>query len=423
MNILKRLFKSKEKADPTPVSYNMSVSEFRAWVDSSHSEILKKTESFYTGRFPVIESSLKALEKSNRRLINAPVVGTFDIRIVKRAKSNRENVMKQVEFLSEKLKTPQKRDIPSLSSFNSAARLSFQTCMENMGKSFYYTKAVFPYESADVADHLESVGQIIKNMNEEASAYLMELEKTQNAVESLKEYERMNDMVLKEEKNITSKKNHVLDLKYEKESISREIKSFEESDAGKAYKSLRNDIEKMKNEEKKALENLQALLRPLFGHLSSLTKLHESGRYTLSPDLKKQVDMCWENFECLDDDFFKRLKKIFEDEHLDIQLPKKEKARYYAEYAELYFPSRKQNVSNVRNALKQKQRDLLKTDVSIYESLFQKETDALNQIKSNEEEIESLIRKCESLIRQKKEAQTRLENAVLLLDKKIEIKF
>ena len=71
---------------------------------------------------------------------------------------------------------------------------------------------------------------------------------------------------------------------------------------------------------------MSSLVLPLSGHLSRIKKLHESGRYTLKPEVKQQLDICLADPIRVDLSFFPELQKVFEDNALDMQTQKKEKA-------------------------------------------------------------------------------------------------
>ena len=92
---------------------------------------------------------------------------------------------------------------------------------------------------------------------------------------------------------------------------------------------------------RKAEAGLNSLILPLSGHLSRIKKLHESGRYTLKPEVKKQLDICLQDPVKADPSFFPELQKVFEDNALDMQTQKKEKALSQVKAAITGFPERK----------------------------------------------------------------------------------
>ena len=101
-------------------------------------------EKDVSGLLRELEVSLLELKESNSRLAEAKVEGDFDIRAVKRAKSNRENVTKQVTMLIDKIRVQENKDFRALESFYEAATQNLDTCLENMNRSFRYTRGVFP---------------------------------------------------------------------------------------------------------------------------------------------------------------------------------------------------------------------------------------------------------------------------------------
>jgi hypothetical protein len=111
-----------------------------------------------------LEAALLELKENNSKLAEAKVEGDFDVRAVKRAKSNRENVTKQVAALIDKIKVQDKPDFKTLEEFYDAAVQNLETCLENMDRSFKYTRPVFPQESKDLSESLSRLSRAFKEL-------------------------------------------------------------------------------------------------------------------------------------------------------------------------------------------------------------------------------------------------------------------
>ena len=125
----------------------------------------------------------------------------------------------------------------------------------------------------------------------------------------------------------------------------RLLKSSEKGMPGKVYRTCRKNLMRSESRLKKAEAGLSSLVLPLSGHLSRIKKLHESGRYTLKPEVKKQLDICLEDPIRVDPSFFPELQKVFEDNALDMQTQKKEKALLQVRSLNFGFSGEEKRVS------------------------------------------------------------------------------
>ena len=104
MKWIKKLFGKKEDSSEERGLKEINFKDLPSWLDAVSQKISSRVEKDVSGLVKELEVSLLALKESNSRLAEAKVEGDFDIRAVKRAKSNRENVTKQVATLTDKIR-------------------------------------------------------------------------------------------------------------------------------------------------------------------------------------------------------------------------------------------------------------------------------------------------------------------------------
>ena len=158
MKWIKKLFGKKEDSSEETGLKEIDFEDLPAWLDDSYQKISSGMEKEVSGLLRELEAALLELKESNSRLAEAKVEGDFDVRAVKRAKSNRENVTKQVATLIDKIKVQENTDFKALEGFYEAAVQNLETCLENMDRSFKYTRGVFPQESKEVSESLSRLG-------------------------------------------------------------------------------------------------------------------------------------------------------------------------------------------------------------------------------------------------------------------------
>ena len=166
MKWIKKLFGKQESSHEKTISSEVSFDELPALLEESSQKISSEIEKDVSGLFRKLEVAISELKESNARLLEAKVEGDFDIRAVKRAKSNRENVTKQVGVFIDKLGVLENTDFRALKGFHEAAVQNLDTCLEHMNQSFRYTRAVFPLESKDVTESLGRLGQVLNELRE-----------------------------------------------------------------------------------------------------------------------------------------------------------------------------------------------------------------------------------------------------------------
>ena len=180
MKWIKKIFGKKSESREEAGPININFEDLPAWLNEKYQKISSGVEREVSEISKELESSLIELKESNSRLAEAKVEGDFDIRVVKRAKSNRENVIKQVSMLTEKIKFQENKDFRVLREFYETSSQSFENCLEHMNQSFRYTKGVFPEESKEVNEKLAELGKVFNRLR----AAILENDKEITAIEA-----------------------------------------------------------------------------------------------------------------------------------------------------------------------------------------------------------------------------------------------
>ena len=191
MKWIKKLFGRKEDSSEKTDFKEISFEDLPTWLDTRSQKISSRVEKDVSGLLREFEVSLSALNESNTKLAEARVEGDFDIRAVKRAKSNRENVTKQVTMLIDKIKVQENKDFRALESFYATATQNLDTCLENMNLSFRYTRVVFPEESKEVSESLASLGKVFNELREVILVNKKEMDAIEAAYSNINEVEEL----------------------------------------------------------------------------------------------------------------------------------------------------------------------------------------------------------------------------------------
>ena len=198
MKWIKKFFGKKEYSSEKIDFREIDFEDLPAWLDDSYQKIssrIGKEASILLKRLEVLLSELK---ESNSMLAEAKVKGDFDVRAVKLAKSNRENVTKQISTLIYKINLVENTDFRALKEFYETAVKNLDICLENIDRSFKYTKGVFPQESKVVNESLSSLVRVFKDLREIILENIKETEAIESAYLDMKEIQKLSTLILAE---------------------------------------------------------------------------------------------------------------------------------------------------------------------------------------------------------------------------------
>ena len=423
MKWIKKFFRKKEGSSEEIGFKEIDFEDLPAWLDASFQKISSGIEKDVSGLLKELEASLSELKESNSRLAEAKVEGDFDIRAVKRAKSNRENVAKQVTMLIDKIRVPENTDFRALREFYEAAAQNLDTCLEHMDRSFKYTRGVFPQESKEVSENLASLGYFFNKLRETILENKREIDAIEAAYSDQGKIKELSASIVTEKLELESRNRRIQALKDETSSASQALEDFRKGDVWQSLQSRQEEFAAAGDRLKKAEAGLSSLILPLSGHLSRIKKLHESGRYTLKPEVKKQLDICLENPINVDSSFFPELQKIFEDDALDMQAQKKEKALLQVKTAISNFSEKNNEYLEVLKEFEAKKAEIAGSNTGKLAEFEHKEAELLNRTRLLEEDIENSEKKLAVLREELENRKEKLISSINLIDSSVRVNF
>ena len=423
MKWIKKLFGKKQDSSEETVLKEINFEDLPTWLDTRSQKISSRVEKDVSDLLRELEVSLLALRESNSRLAEARVEGDFDIRAVKRAKSNRENVTKQVTMLIDKIRVQENRNFRALESFYGAATQSLDTCLENMNRSFRYTRGVFPEESKEVSENLASLGKVFNELRDVILVNKKEMDAIEAAYSDNINIEELSASIAAEELELESRSRRIQALRAEASGAIQALKDFRKGAAWQNLQNLQEELTAAREKLRKAEAGLSSPVLPLSGHLSRIKKLHESGRYTLKTEVKKQLDICLEDPVHVDPAFFPELQKIFEDNALDMQVQKKEKALLQVKAAISGFPERKKEYLEALQEFEKKKAEIESSDTGKLVELEHKEAELLSRARLLEEDVEDSEKKLAALREELEHRKEKLLSSISLVDSNVKVNF
>jgi len=420
---IKKFFGKKEDSCEEADFREIDFEDLPAWLDDSYQKISSRIEKDASNLLRKLEVLLLELKKNNSMLAEAKVKGDFDVRAVKLAKSSRENVTKQIATLIYKINLVENTDFRALKEFYETAVKNFDICLEHTDRSFKYTKGVFPQESKEVNEGLYNLRRVFKDLREMILENITEIEAIEAAYLYMKEIQKLSTLIAEEKLECESKKGRMQALKDELAMASQAVEEFRKGDAWNNLYNLQKELNTVKEKLRKAEEDLSFFVLSLSSHLSKIKKLHESGRYNLKPEVKQQLYSCLEDPIHVAPSFFPELQKIFEDQNLEMQTQKKNKALILVKTAILDFSERNKDYLKILQEFEAKKIEITELDTGNILALEHKEEELQNRSRLLEEDIESSEKKLAFLIDELENKKKKLFSSINLIDNSVKLNF
>lgn len=314
-----------EKLFGKKVQYPIEIrfEELPEWLASSRDRLSqgKRAESLYSD----IEDALLGIRKSALELEKAEPEGRFHLKMVKIASSNRDNMIKQVRLLLNNINIPKTTDIRTILEFHENAIQTLTMCLENMMKSYQYTKMVFFEDSKKVIAEVNELGRLLNQLVEPINGSKKMLDGFANAEKKILNIKNMISRVEDEKKLIKELDEKIDSLKKKTELNRDNLAQLADSEQWKQYLNSNNDIVDLENKAKKAESDIITLLVPLNKPLQRLKQMNEAGKYDLPPAIKKELHLCLTDPKSVCPEFFVDVQNIIQKDTVAFNPEKRDK--------------------------------------------------------------------------------------------------
>jgi len=313
-----KIFGNKESRRDT-----ISLEQLPQWLDSKSRKISDETSREVSSIFPAIEKTLLKIKNSTAELETKKPEGRFHLKMVKIATSNRDNMAKQVKMLMENIIIPKEKDVKTIIAFYESGMQTLGVCLENMMKSYQYTKLVYFEDSKNVIADVNSLGRLLNQLIEPINSkkpLLDALDRSQELVRSIK-----NIIVDIDSMERSIKENYVknISLKNELDEKQISLNILLKSEPWKQYTSSKDHIVLLEVDAEKKSSEIKGIISPLTKAINRLKQLSDSGRHTLSPQDREALNLCLSCPVDVPPEFFVTFRKIVESG--DLNLPKTDK--------------------------------------------------------------------------------------------------
>jgi len=414
---IKRLFGKKENT-LTEIGFD----ELPGWLDARSQKISESICGDASSIFSQMDKALSDIRKSTAKLEEAKPEGRFHLKLVKIAASNRDNMAKQVKMLLENIIVPKSTDIRTIANFYENSIQTLTVCLDNMMKSYQYTKLVFFEESKDVIADVNALGRLLNQLIEPINENNTLLDAFDNSKSLLQNIMTIALDISQKEKTIIENQEKILLLKNEIDERRKAMEVFRGSEAWKEYTKLKDELILLEEKARKKESEINAVFSPLNKALGRLKQLSDSGRYTLKPEDKEALNICLTCPSNAAPGFFVEFQKIVNSKVLNLPPDKEAKIIEQIQLASSSLGSQRVEYEVLISEIEKKNVEISKSNIQIGEKNRNDSLAAMNEkLAASEDDLEILRRLLESNKRNMELKKQELERNISVIDDKIKI--
>ncbi len=419
MKLIERLFGKKETVSP-----QITFDELSGWLDRELKELSYEIGKSTASVYSEIEDALEEIKKSTDLLQDAKPEGKFHLKMIKVATSNRDNMVKQVRMLADNIRIPGSSDVKTIIAFHENAMQTLTVCLENMMKSYQYTKLVFLEDSKQLITDVNVLGRLLNQLISPINENRKNLQAIENAASAEKALRKMYSDIEIDKKTIKENDENLILLKSEIEEAQNALTRLKESEQWELYLNYTNELAELENKARKTESEIEGLVLPLNKALIRLRQLSESGRHTLAPDMKEGLHLCLLDPKCVSPGFFAEFQKIAEGDALNLAQDKKDKMLEQIRIVESSFELRKKEYQALIQDIEKKKGEKSKLKVAEEENVLNDRIDDLkDKLELSEKEVELTKKHLAALEDGIEQKKGELQQDVSIIDSRVKVLF
>ncbi len=417
MKWIGRLFGKKEES-PSQITFD----ELPEWLDKKSKKISEGISEQASSLYSDIEEALHEIKESTALLEEAVPEGRFHLKMVKLATSNRDNMARQVKMLLENINIPQAADVATIAAFHENAMQTLTVCLENMMKSYQYTKLVFLEDSKQVISDVNALGRLLNQLIEPINNQKKVLDALGNANAVMKNIKNMTSDSEIKEKTIKENEDKIVLLKKESEERQKALILLRDSEPWKQYTKYLDELILLENNAGKIESQIRSIISPLNKALGRLKQLSDSGRYTLKTESRESLNLCLTDPVNAAPEFFVEFQNIVESGILNLTSEKTNKIMEQTELAASSFGSFKNEYQAIVRDIERKKNEISATDIAREEAGLAKTiADLQEKLTAVEKELESSREHLTYLKHDIELKRQELQQRVTVIDSRIRI--
>jgi len=284
LKFIDKIFGKKEEA---PSKLTLKFNELAAWLEKEGESTFAELGAHIGHKYSEINTALVDLSEAKERLVDASFGEKVYKRLAKAGASNRDNLVKNLDVIIEKISIPEDADPSEAYKFHLDAKSVLNTCLENAVRSQQYVKALFPEEYKDIWGGLKHLDVLLDELVAPINEVKDELEAYDKLPRDIEQIRQMQQQIPAGQKNIKELTGKYETLKVE---LGSEVARLEDVEAGDEFthaRELEGQARTLKGQVSEVDSNLAGLFAPLSKALSRMEKQDGSARHIMSADSRK----------------------------------------------------------------------------------------------------------------------------------------
>jgi hypothetical protein len=410
-----KIFGNKESRQET-----ISLEKLPQWLDSRFLKISQETSGAVSSIFPEIQKTLLKIKNSTAELEKSNPEGRFHLKLVKIASSNRDNMAKQVKMLLENIIIPKDKDVKTIIAFHESGMQTLGVCLENMMKSYQYTKLVYFEESKNVIADVNSLGRFLNQLMEPINSKKLLLDALDRSQELVQIIRNITVDIDSTERSI--KENDVKSVSLKKELDAKQISLnvLLQSEPWKEYVSSKDHLILLEADAEKKSSEINGIISPLIKAINRLKQLSDSGRHTLSPQDREALNLCLSCPVDVPPEFFVTFQKIVESG--DLNLPKTDKLLPQIQLAASTLGEKRKEYYSIRRNIERKNVEISNLKVIGEEKYLNDGVSTLqDRLMITEKELEAARKQLEALKQDLGSKKNELQQNISVIDSNVRL--
>jgi predicted nucleic acid-binding Zn-ribbon protein len=284
LKFIEKIFGKKEEA---PSKLTLKFNELAVWLEKEGESTFAGLGAHIGHKYNEISTALEDLSEAKERLVNASFGEKVYKRLAKAGASNRDNLVKNLDIIIEKIAIPEDADPSEAYQFNLDAKSVLKTCLENAVRSQQYVKALFPEEYKDIWGGLKHLDVLLDELVAPINEVKDELEAYDKLPRDIEQIRQMQQQIPAGQKNINELTGKYETLKVELGSEEARLEEVEAGDEFTHARELEGQARTLKGQVSEVDSNLAGLFAPLSKALSRMEKQDGSARHIMSADSRK----------------------------------------------------------------------------------------------------------------------------------------
>lgn len=390
------------------------------WLDSRFRKISEETSREVSSIFPEIQKTLLKIKNSTAELENKKPEGRFHLKMVKIATSNRENMAKQVKMLMENIIIPKDKDVKTIIAFHESGMQTLGVCLENMMKSYQYTKLVYFEESKNVIADVNSLGRLLNQLIEPINSKKLLLDALDRSQELVRTIRNITVDIDSMERSIKENDLKSISLKKEIEEKQKSLNILFQDEPWKQYTSSKDQLVLLEADAEKKTSEINGIILPLIKAINRLKQLSDSGRHTLSPQDREALNLCLSCPVDVPPEFFVTFRKIVESG--DLNLPKTDKLLPQIQLAASTLGEKRKEYYSIRQDIEKKNHEISNFKVIGEEKdLRNALSDLQDKLNITDKELDTSRKQLELLKHDQGSKKEELQQNIMVIDSNVKL--